>query len=372
MEKQIRLIFALFILWGITGYSCPVYGQVLENYDPNIEIIEKRNFFEKTDQAEVNLDMTKFTRADLKIKLPADAALFFDGELWIVSPRDTVMYIGMADLISHFPDGRDRLKLSVYKKGIKKNEISVTKGVFIDADTIKDAGVEETEIRRDKDIMKDFFFLAVLLILLLVAILRSVYPSVFTVLLRSGSVFSAEGFWEPSGMTKMYSSELLFFIILVNMAISLILMVYFQVLEIPLLGTYITSELNYLFLIWLSASILLTMLAFLKVLWIKINTFIFGIRKFEFPHFFFLLRLKGVGLAVVIFLLILLYSNTMMTDQTYLIYTVVGFLFFYLTGILLLLLWMAKKIEFKIYHLFSYLCTSELIPFLAICKLVLG
>jgi hypothetical protein len=372
MIKFIRLIFALFVCFGASGYDCLLYGQVLENYDPHIAVSQNGKFFERADRLDVTIDLVKFPQADLRISMPADAALFFDGELWGVSPRDTVMYIDMKDLITHFSHGNNQLELSVFKKRIRKNEVSVSKGIFAEAGRKNATGETEDQSRREKDMMKEFFFLAILLILFLVALLRTVYPSVFAVLLRSRSVFSAEDFWESAGLTKIYSSELLFFIILVNMAVSLLLMVFFSILEIPVFGVYIAAELNYLFLVWLSASVLLTILAFLKFVWIKINTFIFSLWKFELPHFFFLLRVKGLGMASVIFLLIALYANDMMRDQTYLIYVLLGFLIFYLIGILVLLTWMTKKIEFKIYHLFSYLCTAELIPFLAICKWVLG
>jgi hypothetical protein len=53
-------------------------------------------------------------------------------------------------------------------------------------------------------------------------------------------------------------------------------------------------------------------------------------------------------------------------------YLLALFFVLYIFGVLMLFFLMTKKVSFKNYHLFSYLCTAELVPFLVIAKLIIG
>lgn len=124
--------------------------------------------------------------------------------------------------------------------------------------------------------------------------------------------------------------------------------------------------------LWLVISLVLALLTFFKFLWLGIHTFIFDLHKVALPHFFYLLKVSGFGLLMVLGLTIVFYSNHLIPEMINMEILYYSFLGVYTLGIIGLSIWMLKKNGFNNYHLFSYLCTSELIPFLVICKLLLG
>jgi hypothetical protein len=52
-------------------------------------------------------------------------------------------------------------------------------------------------------------------------------------------------------------------------------------------------------------------------------------------------------------------------------YLMKGFFWLYAFGILGLFLLMMNRLDFKKYHLFTYLCLAEIVPFLVLCKWIM-
>src|SRR5690606_5933441 len=111
------------------------------------------------------------------------------------------------------------------------------------------------------------------------------------------------------------------------------------------------EDMNDLFYIWLLGTGALLVVALLKFLWIKLSTWVFGIYKFEFIHFFYMLRIASVVQIGIFSILIISTTNDAFALPALLEFLLVVFFAIYIMGILMLFFIMAKKVSSKKYHI---------------------
>jgi hypothetical protein len=343
-------------------------AQVLVNYDPDIQENSVDNWLGQNESVSASVDVNQFPDASWRIRVPESTGLFFNKVLWEYFISDTVLILSNQTM-TPFVKNDGKLEITAFKPGISPVDFSIKKGYF---NTIIESSPSETAlIKRNKDEIKDFFFIALIAVLFFIAIFRGFFPIIFSIFWNPKTVFSFEDIWESVSFSKIYSAELLFYLVLVNMGTSLLVVLVIHGLGIDIYGMGLNPEVEKLVFAWLIISLLLTTATFIKFIWLGIGAFLFGLKKIAFPHFFYLLKVRGFGLLIVIASLVLIYSNNWFTPAEHYPYMYYTFFIIYSFGIIGLAIWLYKKNGFNNYHLFSYLCTSELIPFLVICKLLL-
>lgn len=367
LQRDFVLLFLMF------AFAISANGQVLINYNEAVTIEEDSKWFKSPEIARVTITVDEFPMSDLSITMPGDASLFIDGVMWLFSVSDTSLTIPLREIKQNFPSEKGLRELVIYKKEIKRNEISIKKGFF--TDELLSSPVEEiAEIRvsRETSTVETFFFLAVLGVLFLISLFKVIYPVVLTFMLHPVLVFSTEDFSESNSITKFFTEEVLFFLVIFNMLLMLIIMISAHYLKVPVLDQLIIGDLNHMFLIWLLGTGVLLLISVLKFVWLKISALIFEINKIEFIHFFYMLRVASIILIGIYSCLVVCFTNDLVAIPTLIHYSLLGFFVLYILGILMLFFIMAKRVSLKNYHLFSYLCTAELVPFLVLSKLIIG
>ncbi|MCZ8134640.1 MAG: DUF4271 domain-containing protein, partial [Algoriphagus sp.] len=100
----------------------------------------------------------------------------------------------------------------------------------------------------------------------------------------------------------------------------------------------------------------------------------FDMGKSDFAHFFYLLRLIVFGFAIVILISLFFVINDYSSLKTVFGILIQAFFWFYIIGVMGLFVIMMNRLSFKKYHLFTYLCIAEIVPFLILSKwmMVLG
>jgi hypothetical protein len=371
MNGKIRKI----LVFNVVLFSCLTWakGQIIENYSPQILKEEGTAWYRSPELAKVVLDLENFPLTDIAVTVPGDASVFVDGLIWFYAEDDTSFTIASKDLSNIFPSpSRDR-ELVIYKKGIRKEEISIKKGIF--EEVVQEYSKEENpEISsfREKDVIEEFFFIAVLIVFLLISLFKVIFPLVLSFIIRPVSVFSTEDFDDTNSLKRIFSEEIILFLVIFNMLLMLLVMVSVHYLEVVWVQGLLIGDLNHMFLVWLSGTGVLLVISFIKFVWLKISANIFYINNFEFPHFFYMLRIISVILIVIFSVLIISITNNILNIAFIVNHLLLGLFFVYIFGILMLYFIMTKKVSFKNYHLFSYLCTAELIPFLVLSKLIVG
>ncbi|NOS92633.1 MAG: DUF4271 domain-containing protein [Cyclobacteriaceae bacterium] len=116
---------------------------------------------------------------------------------------------------------------------------------------------------------------------------------------------------------------------------------------------------------WLSSIIFL--LFILKLLWLAILTTLFGFRDTVNFQFFNFIRMVLLAVSAIAFLCITFYMFKVQQSNYFemLIYMLSGI---FVAGTLITYFKLLSRMPFHFFHLFSYLCASEIIPLLVLMK----
>jgi hypothetical protein len=365
---RIALIFILFFVshWGV--------AQVLENYRGEWRSSTEQSLLGSIGQKQVRLAVNSFPQSYFQFEVPGNSTLFVDGKLWDLVQNDTTFFISTDALKKEF--GKDSLLVTVVSDNIRLGDFSlaITKVAKNEVEEKKASLGDQfftLEKRQVVQPLKDFIAISFLIILSLVAVYRRIYPDLLGVLLQPLSVIKAEDFSESGGLQKVFSFDILFFLFVVSMILAQSLVtgiVIFRPDWIEVWGGF--SSLS-LLLFWGLASIFLLVLTFLKFSAIKLMAFLFDLGKSEFAHFFYLLRLITFGFTLVLIATTFFVINDFSSLETVFKNLMQAVFWVYLLGVFGLFLIMMNRLNFKKYHLFTYLCLAEIVPFLVLTKWIL-
>ena len=367
MRRIALILILLFVaLWG--------KAQVLENYDGKWSNATEQSVLGSIGQKQVNLLVNTFPQSYFQFKVPRNSTLFVDGKLWDLIQNDTTFFIATADLKKEF--GKDSLLVTVIsdKFSLTNFGLEITKVARNQvAEEKASLGAKSTAFEKRQVVqpVKDFIAVSLLIILILLGIYRWSYPYLLGVLLQPLSVIKAEDFSESGGLQKVFSFDVIYFLFLLATIIahSLVMgIVIFRPDWIELWGGL--SSLSLLSL-WIIASFLLLAVTILKFSAIKLIVYLFELGKSEFAHFFYLLRLISFGFALVLLATTFFVINDISELEIVFTLLIKAVFWTYLIGVFGLFLIMMNRLNFKKYHLFTYLCLTEIIPFLVLTKWVL-
>ncbi|UCS95693.1 DUF4271 domain-containing protein [Echinicola marina] len=367
IKTVVRIVLGAFLFL----FFLKTNAQVLENYNPHITTVKKHEFSLSPIMASVSIDVEGYPKSTFEMKFPTSSAVFVANQLWFYTKSDTSFLLPLPAFKRQFPELSGKVDIEVYRSGIREEDISIKKGVFRTGIEI-DGGEGATGPKyRIKDYVRDFLILALVIILALIALFKVTYPLMFKTALRPVSIFS-EDFSEPGTGGKVFSSDMIFNILVFSMLVTLFIMSGIHFTEVPFLEKYLKGDINFLFLVWLSGTAVFMILSVFKYLWIKLFASVYQIERWDFRQFFYLMRGLVILMLLCFVVIIVFYIQGFTEMDLVLNYAVSLFFLVYLLGIFRLFYIMLKKVPFKSYHLFSYICSSELVPFLVMAKIVLG
>lgn len=355
------------------GLEVLTFGQVLENYEESWTTYSSGNWWERNDQIQFKVNVVDFGESYLKMQIPCQSTLFIDGKLWEYFRSDTVRWIPLRDLRTLNLSDTATFTFILFDSHLSSAKVSLQKVV---KPTQPTAGItsdfESTGrlTRKSNQSVKDFFVVAFLCNLIFLALYKLAYPYLLGVLLHPISVFNADDFSDSGSLQKFLSPDILFYMVIVSMMISQIGVTVLYT-QSALILNVVSEEFWSLIMFWTIGILIVFGMLIVKFVGIRISGFFFDFGKNDFAHFFYLLRLIVFGSVAILFVLAFFVSNRLWELEWVLEFMISGFFWFYLLGILGLFLIMMNRLNFKKYHLFTYLCIAELIPFLILSKWIL-
>jgi len=225
----------------------------------------------------------------------------------------------------------------------------------------------EMEHRRRETSFRDFVITAVLVLLIfLVGVIR-LNPRLSSDYFSITKLFSLRESDTDQFYYRLTSGNILFYILT-----SLILAFYLMVI-----GRFVTLQLTDLEIVdytdsvftWLKVSLIIFIVLFTKMFVIYIIASLFGVRDIAGFHFFNFTRIMLVFVGL---LTLILASYHLLHGQQIRVYDfLLGTLSWILGGwIILLFLKLTNRVPYAVFHLFSYICATEIIPFLLIVKVL--
>jgi hypothetical protein len=368
------LMRSIFLLFFFLFSSAWATAQVLENYEGEWSSSVEQSLVGSIGQKQVKLAVNAFPQSFFQFEVPANSTVFVDGKLWVLTSNDTTFFVATNSLKQEF--GRDSLLVTVVSDKIRLGEfgLAITKVAKNEKEEKAISGEDPffaLEKRTVVQPLKDFIAVSLLSILALSAVYRRAYPYLLGVLLQPLSVIKAEDFSESGGLQKVFSLDILFFLFLVSMMLAQSLLTGIVLFRPDWFG--IGENLTSLSLInyWVIASFLLLILTILKFSAIKLISYLFDLGKSDFAHFFYLLRLITFGFAFILVVTTFFTINEFFELKLVFSQLMKGVFWVYLLGVLGLFLIMMNRLNFKKYHLFTYLCIAEIVPFLVLTKWIL-
>jgi hypothetical protein len=362
-----------FVFFGFF-LSFSAHGQLLENYDGQWKSAQEESWLSSNEQIELDVDLVSFPESELRLRIPAQSTIFVNGRLWILTKSDTVIYKKTADLRTEF--GTDRAVFTVVSSNLASFQTGVWK-VLGRMDSSLSPERTEEQLLQSRFVVtpiRDFYFSVLFLILVFLALYKLAYPYLLAVMIQPLSVINAEDFSESGNLQKFFSFDILFYILIVAMTLSLGTVTGLVLYRREWLENWVGLDYASLLMIWLLGSLAILVLTMLKFIGIRILSYLFDLGKAEFSHFFYLLRLIVFGTTIVILIGAYFMSNDFPAMESTFRILMKGFFWFYILGVGGLFLIMMSRLSFKKYHLFTYLCIAELVPFLILAKwiMVLG
>ncbi|WP_373494214.1 DUF4271 domain-containing protein [Aquiflexum sp.] len=360
-----------FLFLAVDGFS-----QILENYDNRIEELYPQRKARSYSALNIKIEIQSFPKSSFRLSFPKESTLFLDGKLWFYAAKDTTLIVPLAELenVLEGSSAEGEVTLSIIKKDINVEEVVVQKGFF--DKTIDTVGEEilysSIPEKREKTEFYDFFFFALLAVLFLLAIYKMIYPLVLRLIIMPTAVFSAEDFSESNSLQKFFSLDVIFYLLIVNMLAFLLGMMFIKVLDRENLMVLVNGDLNQLFLNWLFGSGFLILLAVLKFVFLRILAFFFELGKIVNAHFFYLFRIISISTFSVAFIVSFVLLNGFFELEVTIKYLLYSFFWTYLLGVAMLFIIMSNRLPFKNYHLFVYICSAEIVPFLILTKVIIG
>ena len=99
---------------------------------------------------------------------------------------------------------------------------------------------------------------------------------------------------------------------------------------------------------------------------------VFDLKKIVIPHFFYMLRIISITIFVMAFIVSIIVLNDFFELDITIKYLLYAFFWIYMVGVFMLFLIMSNRVSFKNYHLFVYICSAEIVPFLILSKVIIG
>lgn len=366
MVKQRFLVFFILSLW-----SFGLEAQVLEDYAGKWKSAREESWLGSNNQIELKLDLSAFPKSDLQIALPSESTVFIDEKLWQLTTGDTLIFKNVQDLRTEF--GKDTVTFTVVSPNLTTMNTSVKK--VVGREQLMENGPSSEVMPRIERFVtqsvKDFYVTGLLVILFFLALYKLAYPYLLEVMVQPLAVISAEDFSDNGNLQKFFSFDIIFYLLIVGMMISEVAILSMVIFKRDWLETWIGLDYSSLLLIWLLGAFAALVLTILKFIGIRVISYLFDLGKAEFSHFFYLLRLIVFGCSIVILVGAYFVVNNYSGLESSLSILLPGLFWGYILGVLGLFLIMMNRLSFKKYHLFTYLCIAELIPFLILSKWIM-
>jgi hypothetical protein len=224
---------------------------------------------------------------------------------------------------------------------------------------------------RPSTVFKDFVITAGLVLLVFFVIMLRMHPKLVVEYLLVGRIFSFREVEDNQGHARFTLSSNVAFYLFFSLLLSLFLLIVFRYLPeeytLSLIGA--PSRFAIFLWSWIKIAAVVFVLLFAKLLVIYSLSFLFGMKSIAGTHFFNLMRLLVVILGIICTIAFVYLISRGDNGQVYLILLCV-FIGALILWNVIVFLKLNNKVDHSMFHLFSYICATEVIPLLITIKVL--
>ncbi|MEO7988278.1 MAG: DUF4271 domain-containing protein [Chryseolinea sp.] len=306
------------------------------------------------------MEVSKFSSDSLIIESTESFALFVNAQLIYLSETKIVLSVDSLQSLFNTPD----LLIGIYQEngidgGLTTGILSRT--VVSSSDLIP---ISFSSFR-------DFVIAGMLILLMMLIVIIQLNPKLATDYFSVTKIFSLREGDDKQVYSRITSSTSILFYCFCSLIIGYYLIIIFHFIptQYSLATAFYANTFSSALLQWLQLSLIILGFFFLKILIVFVATFLFGYSDLMGIHFFNWVRLLLVifgTLTVILFIYFISHGQGkgfLATLFVFVAWILVGWM-------ILIFLKLMTRNSRSMFHLFSYLCATELIPFLLTINLL--
>lgn len=312
-----------------------------------------------------NVNVNNFPNNQLRISSRQEVSIFINNQ--IVDVVKGERYYDLDSLSSQFSK---TLHFTVYHKGLNPY---VTAIEILNVNAPQESSLADDIIKvrtQENDFFNDFAIIGVISLFGFLAMLYNYFPKVVTEFFKLGRTLSWRDTDENLFKSRPLSRINLLFYGYLSLLTGLVLILSINYLDVHLkIDIFYPNGFWDCFWKWLQLSGIIACWFFAKYLIIYNMTSLFSLRNFMVPHFLNYIRMTlfifTAGLVTILFSY---YSLEIMSPAYY--QRLISFFMILLAiRVVILYIKLMNTGSYKTFHLFSYLCGTEVIPFVILLYL---
>ena len=356
--KPFLLFALLFLVQTSLAHAQP------RSYDLKKDWLIFNNEAYTTYQAQDNVDAVHILFDEKKgvgdylvVKASRPVAIFLNNEL--ISSTQQTDTLSIDSLRSK--QNLSRFTLTFYASSIKQADLSTQ--------LITPSLIEAVEplVPQPATFFRDFSFIATLLILAILLMIIRLNPKLASDYFSVTKIFSLRESEDSTVYTRITSSGNFLFYGFSSLTLGFFLVLLFA--KLPQKEWLTIHSFQQAMWYWLLFSVAITTLLFGKMLIIYLFATLFNLRDVAGMQFFNWVRVLflSVGVSTTLLMVVIIRWNESTTMFQF-FYQAIGWLL--MAWILLAFFKIAAKARIGLFHLFSYLCATEIIPSLIVLKIL--
>jgi len=357
MKQSLTFFIVVFLVWP--GISQP---KTVVNLKSNWQVQEHESFVKYTGQK------TKIIYFGLDKKSLGSSLVIYDRLPFSVFINGKLL-----------AQGQDSLKLdvdslwSIYQGNLffsihQQQPVYSLQSVLVSSTN----QANDSNWLRTGNYFSDFVVIASLLLFASLVFLFRVNTKLTVDYLNVIKLFSLQDRDESTVASRIGSSINLFFFALISFFIGLVLIIIFKTApdRVRLAGNFIFDTTGQAFFAWILLSLIIFVFLVAKLVLIASFSLLFNIRDAVRFQFFNFIRMLFVTVSIIACIAVVYFIFQAQSPNLFFNLLLVGG-FFIIIGTLFLFLKLLARTSFPIFHLFSYLCATEIIPLMIIGRVLL-
>lgn len=307
-----------------------------------------------------SLNARKFSGDHLVISSQQNFSVWMNNQLLIDQKNEVKFLIDSLSTLA----GPSTLFFAVHMEKVIDQSTLITN---ISSQASVSANQDEVLLFKQKTFFRDFLITAVLVLLIsLISIIR-LNPRSSADYFSLSKMFSLRDNESDQFYSRLTSGSILFYGF-TSIILALYLILINQYVNTGLSDLTVTTYFDSL-LTWLKTSVVIFIVLFIKLSLVHLIASLFGLRDIAGFHFSNFVRLLLVSLGV---LTLILVGYFILHGQQKGFYSFFYLVITWIIGgwIILLFLKLINRMQYSVFHIFSYICATEIMPFLLIIKLL--
>ncbi len=308
------------------------------------------------------VEANKYRGSYLHVTAAEPFTLFVNGQL--ASKSDEELRISVDSLKAFYKS--PTLQISLHQNEILDNGLRT---VLESKATTNQGASDPTALRSTS--FRDFAIVGMVVLMILLIVIIQLNPKLASDYFSVTKIFSMREGDDSQAYSRITNSINILFYVYCSLMLGYYLMLVFHFLPAQYASALLFQSATFWDAIfrWLELSLIILGVFFFKIIIVYSLSFVFGIKEIGGIHFFNWVRLL-LGVFGVLTIVLFLYFISHGYGQ--------GFYLFLLTTIswvlagwmVLIIFKLQRQMGHSMFHLFSYICATELIPFLITIKVI--